>query len=115
MKRTPDSNLGHTKPHYHDSILPLCPTIFDSTNQFQRIKHSPLKIPLIKLGFLLQIHPQYLWKCIRTEGVLPTSSSKRLERRFPKRKAPLFLIQTTELISGNTRRPLRVLLQLSHN
>src|SRR5258708_6700127 len=59
---------------------------------FQRIKHSPLKIPLIKLGFLFQNHPQYFWKRIRTEGVLPTSMSERLERRFPKRKAPIFLI-----------------------
>src|SRR5258706_11132866 len=74
------------------SVLPFCPAIFDFTNQFQRIKHSPLKIPLIKPGFLHQNHPQYFWKRIRTEGVLPTSSSKRLEQRFPKRKAPLFLI-----------------------
>src|SRR5258707_13473869 len=108
-------NLGYTKYHYHDSILPLCPAIFDFTNQFQRIKHSPLKIPLIKPGFLYQNRPQYLWKRIRTEGVLPTSTSERLERRFPKRKAPIFLIKTTELISGKTRRPIRVLLQVSRN
>src|SRR5258708_7802936 len=49
-------------------------------------------IPLIKPGFLLLNHPQYPWKRIRTEGGLPTSKGERLELRFPKRKAPIFLI-----------------------
>src|SRR5258708_14800604 len=91
-KETWTSTLGYMKPHYHDSILSLCPAIFDFTNQFQRIKHSPLKIPPIKFGFLLQNPPQHLWKHIRTEGGLPTSKGERLKWRFPKRKAPIFLI-----------------------
>src|SRR5258708_2179803 len=59
-KETRTSTSDIRSPHYHGSILLLCPTIFDFTNQCQRIKHSPLKILLIKPGFLLQNHPQYL-------------------------------------------------------
>src|SRR5258708_39087381 len=91
-KETRTSNSDIPSPQCHGSTPLLCPTIFDFTNQSQRIKHSPLKILLIKPGFLLQNHLQYSLKRIRTEGGLPTSRRKRLERRFPKRKAPTSLI-----------------------
>src|SRR5258705_13449558 len=61
----------------------------NSTSQNQETKQLPLDSPLIKLAFLPQNHPKYLWKRLGTKGRLPTFKVERLDREFPIRKVPI--------------------------
>ncbi len=87
----------------------------NSTSQNQETKQLPLDSPLIKLAFLPQNHPKYLWKRIGTEEGLPTFKVERLDRGFPIRKAPISVNISGWCNSGIIRCPWWVLLQNSRN